>query len=580
MRDLKGTILLSPEGINLFIAGQGEVVDQLMERLRAIPGLAGLKGKISVSEKQPFNRMLVRLKKEIISFGQPDIDPASHTSPKLPPATLAQWLDEGRPLLLLDTRNDYEVKLGTFRGAHSLGIETFRQFPGKVRDLPSEMREQPVVMFCTGGIRCEKAGPFMEQEGFKEIYQLDGGILKYFEECGGAHYEGECFVFDQRVGVDPALEETASAVCFECQTPLTADDQADPRYQPGESCPHCYDRQVEERRRRLKDRQAALRACFDPLPGSQPYENFRPFRIPGAFDGQSLAAFLRTAFAHQPLEFWEARCREGRLLNAEYQPVHSLDHRVRSGERYFRALPGTVEPDVNPAIEILDEDDALIVISKPAPMPTHSGGRYNRNTVLYGLKTVYAPEQPRICHRLDANTTGLMVLARSRRFAAHLQAQFAEGTVAKRYLARVQGWPETDDFESRAPISAGSGPLGSRTVDREQGLRAHTVFHVIERLSDGTALLEIEPKTGRTNQIRVHLWDLGLPICGDPAYLSGHGMGEAMTLGIQDPPLCLHAWRLRLQHPSQGQWVGWEAPMPGWATTREQIRVEEHGTCF
>src|SRR6185503_15646103 len=165
------------------------------------------------------------------------IDPARRPSPKLAARTLKQWLDECRPVTLLDTRNDYEVKLGTFKNARPIGVDHFRDFPDAVRRLPSELKEQPIVMFCTGGIRCEKAGPFMEREGFKNIFQLEGGILKYFEECGGAHYDGECFVFDQRVGVDPSLHETESAQCFNCLTPLTAQEQKDERYRPGKSCP-------------------------------------------------------------------------------------------------------------------------------------------------------------------------------------------------------------------------------------------------------------------------------------------------------------------------------------------------------
>ena len=202
--ELKGTILLSPEGINLFVAGATGGIESLLTALRAIPGLDGLEPKYSETDHQPFRRMLVRLKKEIITFGVEGINPALRTSPKLKARELKQWLDEGRPVTLLDTRNDYEVKLGTFRNALPAGIDTFKQFPHAVRKLPAEMKEQPVVMFCTGGIRCEKAGPFMEREGFKNVLQLEGGILKYFEECGGAHYDGECFVFDQRVGVDPA----------------------------------------------------------------------------------------------------------------------------------------------------------------------------------------------------------------------------------------------------------------------------------------------------------------------------------------------------------------------------------------
>ena len=139
---------------------------------------------------------------------------------------LKRWLDEGRPLTLLDTRNDYEVKLGTFKNAVTLGIDHFRSFPTAIRQLPAELKQQPIVMFCTGGIRCEKAGPYMEREGFEQVFQLDGGILKYFEDCGGEHYSGECFVFDKRVGVDSGLAESENTQCFNCLEPLSAADQA------------------------------------------------------------------------------------------------------------------------------------------------------------------------------------------------------------------------------------------------------------------------------------------------------------------------------------------------------------------
>jgi len=238
---LRGTILLSPEGINFFVAGGRAPVDALLAAIRTIPGLADLAPKESESDDQPFNRMLVKIKREIIAFGVPGIDPARRPTPKLAARTLKQWLDEGRPLTLLDTRNDYEVRMGTFHGAVRTGIDNFRDFPEAVQRLTGKMQEQPIVMFCTGGIRCEKAGPFMEQAGFKNVLQLDGGILKYFEECGGAHYDGECFVFDKRVGVDPALRETNSVLCFACQMPLTEAEQQHPHYVPDKSCPHCFD---------------------------------------------------------------------------------------------------------------------------------------------------------------------------------------------------------------------------------------------------------------------------------------------------------------------------------------------------
>jgi UPF0176 protein len=237
---LRGTILLSTEGVNLFVAGTRAAVDDLVRILRAVPGLEDLAPKESESEEQPFNRMLVKIKKEIIAFGADGIDPALRPAPKLSARTLKQWLDEGRPVTLLDTRNDYEIRMGTFRGARPAGVEHFREFPAAVGRLPEALKQQPIVMFCTGGIRCEKAGPFMQQAGFQEVHQLDGGILKYFEECGGAHFEGECFVFDRRVGVDPTLRETKSVLCFNCQLPLKEEEQRDSRYVPDISCPHCF----------------------------------------------------------------------------------------------------------------------------------------------------------------------------------------------------------------------------------------------------------------------------------------------------------------------------------------------------
>ena len=238
---LKGSILLTPEGINLFIAGEPSAVEKLLATLRSIPGLEHLEEKRSESDEQPFNRMLVKLKQEIIAFGVEGINPARYTSPRLPAKELKRWLDEGRPVTLLDTRNTYEVKLGTFAGAVTLPIRHFRKFPEAINALPEELKQAPVVSFCTGGIRCEKAAPYLERAGFREVYQLEGGILKYFEECGGAHWEGECFVFDKRVGVDPALQETGSQLCFACQEPLTAEEVKDPRYVYEQSCPYCFD---------------------------------------------------------------------------------------------------------------------------------------------------------------------------------------------------------------------------------------------------------------------------------------------------------------------------------------------------
>lgn len=560
---LKGTILLSVEGINLFVAGEAASIELLLAELRSWPGLEGLQVKVSETDHQPFSRMLVRIKKEIIAFGVEGIDPARRTSPKLAPAELKQWLDEGRPVTLLDTRNDYEVKLGTFHNALPIGIDHFRDFPEAVSRLPETMKETPIVMFCTGGIRCEKAGPFMESVGFKKIYQLDGGILRYFEDCGGSHYDGECFVFDQRVGVDPALHETESTQCYQCQSPLTEAEQKDARYVPGKSCPYCFVAPAELMHQAIAERQEILARVTSPLPGSVPYDNLRPMSVPVECDGWTLGATLTHILPHVLPAAWEADVSAGLLINPKHQPA-SLDDRVRAGQRYFRRYPGITEPDVNADITVLHEDEALIVLNKPAPLPMHSGGRFHRNTLQYILGLAYHPQKPRPAHRLDANTTGVLLLTRTRHFASRLQPQFTRGEVEKVYLARVQGHPVHDTFSCDAPIGEEAVELGAREIDATGGQDARTEFLVRQRLPDGTALLEVRPLTGRTNQIRIHLWHLGFPVCGDAAYLPDRARGDTQTLSVQDAPLCLHAWKISFRHPITGEPSSFEAPPPPW----------------
>lgn len=563
-RGIKGTILLSTEGINVFLAAAREDIDAMVDFLRSIPGLEKLTPKISESTEQPFRRMLVRIKKEIIAFGVEGIDPARYTSPRIDAKTLKQWYDEGKPFVIYDTRNDYEIKLGTFKNAIPARIDNFRQFPEAVRRLPPELKDQPVVTFCTGGIRCEKAAPFMEREGFKHIYQLEGGILKYFEEVGGAHYDGECFVFDQRVGLDPSLHETESTQCYVCQSPLTDAEQNDPRFVQGESCPYCFKTTEEQQRLNIEARHEAIRALTTPLPGSAPYENHRPLNVGADFDGFTLIDFLCGIFGHIPREEWLALCEQGRFLNEARTPVPAT-HVVHAGERFYRVVPQTVEPDVNADLRLLHEDEAIIVLNKPAPLPMHPCGRFNRNTLQHILHEAYAPQKPRPAHRLDANTTGLVVLSRTRHFAGQLQPQFARGEVEKVYLVRVQGSPSWDDYTCELSISDAPGELGSREADEENGRVARTEFRVLQRYADGTTLLEARPLTGRTNQIRVHLWELGFPVCGDAAYLPNKQKGDAQTLTVQDQPLCLHAWRLSFTHPLTKQRVSFETERPSWA---------------
>jgi UPF0176 protein len=203
---LKGSILLSQEGINLFLAGQRKAIIEFQEQLNSFPAFKNLSFKESLSDFQPFKRMLVKIKKEIIPFGIDSIRPELHTATSITPETLQNWLKERPNLVLLDTRNSFEVEFGSFKNSIHLELKHFRDFPKAVQKLPNTIKKSPVVTFCTGGIRCEKASAFLLESGFDEVYQLEGGILNYFEKCGSHHYDGLCFVFDDRKALTPALE--------------------------------------------------------------------------------------------------------------------------------------------------------------------------------------------------------------------------------------------------------------------------------------------------------------------------------------------------------------------------------------
>ena len=254
---LRGTVLLSTEGVNGFVAGPPEAARAFLQLVRDRLGMPDLDAKESWSEKIPFQKMLVKMKKEIIPMGAPElpveensdaplhaeIRPRLKTAARLDPKELKAWLDSGKPVRLIDTRNEYEISLGTFVGAQSYGLRTFRKFPDELKRAQAEARiddETPTVMFCTGGIRCEKAGAYALDLGLKNVYQLEGGILKYFELCGGAHYDGECFVFDRRVAVTPDLKPSQKfTLCYACRTPLTPEDLESPHYVYEKACPHC-----------------------------------------------------------------------------------------------------------------------------------------------------------------------------------------------------------------------------------------------------------------------------------------------------------------------------------------------------
>jgi UPF0176 protein len=256
---IKGSLLLAPEGINGTIAGTHEAIEQVLAHIRTLPGCAGLSVKDAAAEAMPFYRMKVKIKREIVTMGQPNIDPltdvGTYVAPKDWNALIA---DPGT--IVIDTRNDYEVGIGTFAGAINPNTQSFRDFPDWFRshrqDLLANQPRPKIAMFCTGGIRCEKATAFLKAEGLDEVYHLDGGILKYLETVPETEslWQGECFVFDQRVAVTHGLAQGTHGLCFACRMPLSPQDQTSPNYLAGEYCPHCYGNRDEASRARYAER--------------------------------------------------------------------------------------------------------------------------------------------------------------------------------------------------------------------------------------------------------------------------------------------------------------------------------------
>ena len=228
----------------------------MLDYLRSDPRLADLEHKESFDDHMPFYRMKVKLKREIVTMGVDDIDPNQRVGTYVEPR---DWnaLVEDPEVLLIDTRNDYECDIGTFRGALDPHTTNFREFPAYVRENLDPGRHKKVAMFCTGGIRCEKASAFMLKEGFEEVYHLQGGILKYLEEVPKEQstWEGECFVFDNRVAVDHDLNKGQYDQCHGCRHPITESDKLSDKYQKGVCCPHCYDDLTEEQKARFSERQ-------------------------------------------------------------------------------------------------------------------------------------------------------------------------------------------------------------------------------------------------------------------------------------------------------------------------------------
>ena len=254
-----GTLLLAEEGINGTIAGHREGIDTVLAMLRAEPGLAGLEHKESFTDTQPFHRMKVRLKKEIVTMGVPGTDPAKITGTYLDAEQFNAMIEDPN-VLVVDTRNDYEVAIGSFKNAASPNTKTFREFPAYVENELSDKKNQKIAMFCTGGIRCEKSTSYLKSQGFDEVYHLKGGILKYLETVDPEHnlWQGECFVFDGRVSVDKNLKPGTYDQCHACRRPINEADKQSPHFQRGVSCPHCINEHSDAKRIRFAERQRQI----------------------------------------------------------------------------------------------------------------------------------------------------------------------------------------------------------------------------------------------------------------------------------------------------------------------------------
>lgn len=256
---VKGTLLLAAEGINGTIAGSRAGIDAVLVHIRADERLANVVTKESFSDIMPFYRSKVKLKKEIVTMGVEGIDPKHIVGTYVKPA---DWnaLIANPDVVLVDTRNDYEVSIGTFKNALNPDTTTFREFPEYTKTHLENAKDKKIAMFCTGGIRCEKSTAYLKQQGFNEVYHLEGGILKYLEEVPKEEslWEGECFVFDSRVAVKHGLEQGQYDQCFACRMPITIADKNSEFYEKGISCHHCYDEQTEEQKRSHAERQKQI----------------------------------------------------------------------------------------------------------------------------------------------------------------------------------------------------------------------------------------------------------------------------------------------------------------------------------
>jgi len=255
-----GTLLIAPEGVNGTIAGERAALDRALAAIRNLPGCADLEHKESPADRMPFHRMKVKLKREIVTMGVAGLDPNRAVGDYVEPQ---DWngLISDPDVIVIDTRNDYEVEIGTFRGAVNPNTAAFRDFPEWFRKHYGDARDKTFAMFCTGGIRCEKATSFLKSEGVESVFHLNGGILKYLETVppDASLWQGECFVFDQRTAVAHGLEPGSYDLCHACRRPIDAKDRASPHFQEGVSCPHCHDTVTLEQKARFSERQRQMR---------------------------------------------------------------------------------------------------------------------------------------------------------------------------------------------------------------------------------------------------------------------------------------------------------------------------------
>ncbi|TWU40351.1 Ribosomal large subunit pseudouridine synthase A [Novipirellula aureliae] len=318
---------------------------------------------------------------------------------------------------------------------------------------------------------------------------------------------------------------------------------------------------------------------FDPLPGSIPYESRRSIRVKAKFAGLTFIDFL--CRYHPPIarQTWLDWIDAGDIRIDSF-PVRAT-RVVREGDCFVHVMHDVTEPEVNGNVSVIHQDKSMLVIDKPAPLPMHASGRFSRNTLLYLLQQHYSQERLRIAHRLDANTTGVVVVCRSGEAAAFVQPQFERREVEKLYLVRATGSIAWNHYRCDLAISSSPavggrrrGAGGRTAIDASAdagslpgqvlGLPARTDFEVVKRLPDNTTLLLARPLTGRTNQIRVHLWSLGFPVFGDPLYLTENKLGEQQTLTPDAQPLCLHAHRLTFCDPTSKTRKTFESEPPPW----------------